>query len=193
MYQCFDIYLSCFVVNYWIEKEGGNILICFCLNQLGSCFFCCNWRWIQRCVRFFCGVSVYLFDKIPCWVSMRCPTQWPVVGFISDHIWVFWTVVTFSFLPYFFCFVAVLHLLCHPQLYLSSPSILLECLVGSPSVFPASCCLKPFLLMNWLCQTFVVIQRNWINACMLVCLLPTFWDCWQEFFMPPVPHLPVLG
>ena len=34
MYQCFCFHLSCVVVNYCIEKEGGNVLISLWLIQL---------------------------------------------------------------------------------------------------------------------------------------------------------------
>ena len=83
MYQCFDTHLSCVVINDCIEKEGRDVLIFQRFIQMGSFF---NYM-----------LFVHLLDNIPCWISMRCPTQWLVVCLISFHIEVFWAVVSFSF------------------------------------------------------------------------------------------------
>ena len=104
MYQWFYVHLSCIVVNYFIEKEEGNVLIGLWFIQLVLLTYVsgCNWRCCLRCSRFFCGLFVYLLDDISCGAHVCCPTYWSVVGFILYHVWVFWAVVSFFLLPYFF-------------------------------------------------------------------------------------------
>ena len=84
MYQCFDIHLSCVVINDCIEKEERDVFICHRFIQLGSFF---NYL-----------LLVHLLGNIPCWISMSCSTQWSVVCFISFCIEVFWAVFSFSLL-----------------------------------------------------------------------------------------------
>ena len=87
MYQCFDIHLSCVVINDCIEKDGRYIFFCH--------------RFIQLVPFFYYLLLVHLLNNILCWLSMRCPTQWSIVCFIYFHIEGFWAVVSFYFFLYF--------------------------------------------------------------------------------------------